>query len=87
MKAGKFKTFKLQHGTSVREFKDVTVRHPVHIHRDKDGNVESTTEVKDRWELEGTELKVEVYPFNREPRLHTVETHVVVGFLEDNVLN
>lgn len=73
MKAGKFKTFKLQHGTSIRDFQNIEVRHPDH----------KGTEVTDRWELEGTELKVEAL---EDGRTRIVEIHVTVGFLPENVI-
>lgn len=74
MKAGNFRTFKLQHGIStIREFQNVVVRHPDH----------KGTEVTDRWELEGTELKVEAL---ENGRTRVVKVNVIVGFLPENVI-
>lgn len=73
MKAGKFRTFKLQHGTSIREFQNVEVRHPDH----------KGVEMTDRWELEGTELKVEAI---HDGNTRVVKAEVIVGFLPENVI-
>ena len=78
MKAGKYKSLKLQHGASIREFDNVVMRHPVHTSLKRQGE-----EMKDRWELEGTELKVEANPGGRS---RIVKVPVTVGFLPDDVI-
>lgn len=84
MKAGKHKIFRLKHGTNVRTFTNVEIRHPTFNRHDKDGNVIETVTLGDRWELVGTEQKIEA---TQKGRTKTVEVPVVVGIAPENVLD
>ena len=64
---GKHKTFKLQHGDNVREF----------------SNVEVTKVAPGRYELTGTEKKVEA---RQKGTTTVVDTEVTVGFFTDHVV-
>lgn len=74
VKTGKRAGFKLMHGTSEREFRDVEIRKF------------SDDEGQERWELTGIEKKVEAVAREGEYVTEIVEVPVTVGFLPENVV-
>lgn len=85
MKAGKLAEIHLNHGGTERSFKDVMVRHPVRLKHNVDGKVVEEIPLTHRWELEGTEFKQEATGDRNDPH-RIVETHVIVGFLPEHVI-
>lgn len=86
---GTHKTFRLRHGDTIREFRNVTVQHPVRLVWHDDPDIQGlkfyTKEpIEDRWELVGIENKIEAI---NDERTRIVEVEVKVGFLPENVVD